>query len=67
MCTIVVIVLSYVLAQKISCSIKSEVSGGENLVNNKAKYDILSIDLSKDDSGEYGVWSSLGLGIPKLL
>ena len=60
LCTIVAIVLSYVLAQQISCEIKLEVSGSENLVKNEAKYDILSLDLSKDDSSKWGVWSSLG-------
>ena len=58
--TIVVIVLSYVLAHQISCEIKSEVSGGDNLVKNEAKYDILPFDISKDDSSKCGVWSSIG-------
>ena len=63
-------VLSYVLSRQLSCEIKSEVSGSENLVKNKAKYDILSLILSKNDSNKYGVCISMGfeeLGILMLV
>ena len=63
----VIIKLSYVIAQQISCEIRSEVSGSDNLVKNEAKYDILSLDISKDDSSQCGVWSSLGFETFELL
>ena len=58
LCTIVVGVLSSFLSLK--CEIKATVSDNNNLVRDEAKYDILSLDLSKDGDKKCGVWSSMG-------
>ena len=43
------------------------VAQDENLVKNKAKYDILSFDLGKDGNSKCGVWQSLGFEIFEIL
>ena len=50
--------VSYFLSQK--CEIKTTVSGNDNLVRKEAKYDILSLNLSKSGDKKCGVWSSMG-------
>ena len=67
LCTIVVGLLSYVLSRQLACEIKSEVSGNENLVRNNTKYNILSVDLSKDGNNKCRVWSSMGFEAFELL
>ena len=57
LCTFVVGVRSYVVSLK--CEIQSTVSGSDNLVRNKAKYDTLCLDLNKDGSQKCGVWTSV--------
>ena len=58
LCTIVVGVLSYFLSLK--CESQTTVSGNDKLVRSEAKYDILSLDLSKDGDKKCGIWSSMG-------
>ena len=55
------IALSYVIPQESSCKMVAEVSGTDNKVRTSAKYDILSVDLSKSKDGQCDVWSSLGM------
>ena len=55
------IALSYVIPQESSCKMVTEVSGTDNKVRTSAKYDILSVDLSKSKDGQCDVWSSLGM------
>ena len=55
--TIVQGVTSYFLSLK--CKIKSTVNGNENQIKNENKYDISSVDFSKDDK-KCSKWSSMG-------
>ena len=68
-CTVIIIALSYVIAQQSSCKMVTDVSGNDNKVKTTAKYDILSFDMSrsKDSSNQCDVWSSLGFQTFKLM
>ena len=50
-CTVIIIALSYVIAQELSCKMVTEVTGTDNEVRTSAKYDILFVGLSKSKDG----------------
>ena len=62
-CMVIIIALSFVTAQGLSCKMVTEALGMDNKVKTSAKYDILSVDLSrsKDASDQCDIWSSLGM------
>ena len=68
-CTVIIIALSYVIAQQLSCKMVTEVAGKNNKIKTSAKYDILSVDLSrsKDSGSQCDVWTSLGMEFFELL
>ena len=45
--TVIIIALSLVIAEGLSCNLITEVSGMDNKVKTSAKYDILLVDLSR--------------------
>ena len=62
-CTVIIIVLSYIISQDISCSLVTEVSGSDNKVKTSNNYEFLSFDnqKSKDGSSCSTTWSYLGI------
>ena len=62
-CTVMIIALSFVIAQGLSCKMVTKVSGMDNKAKTSGKYDILSVDLSrsKDASDQCGIGSSKGM------
>ena len=67
--TVIIIALSLVIAEGLSCNLITEVSGMDNKVKTSAKYDILLVDLSsnKDTRDQCYVWTSLGMEFFELL
>ena len=57
--TVIMIALSYVIAQELLCRMVTEVTGTDNKVRSSSKYDILSVDLSRSKEDQCDVWSSL--------
>ena len=51
--------MSYFLS--IKCSIDSTENGDDNLIRNENKYDISSVDLSKDGDGKCTTWKGFAL------
>ena len=60
-CTVIIIALSYVIAQELSCQKVTKVTGTDNKVRTSSKYDILSVDLSRSKEGQCDVRTSLGM------
>ena len=62
-CTVIIIALSYVISQDISCKLVTEVSGSDNKVKTSNNYEFLSFDnrKSKDGGGQCNTWSYLGI------
>ena len=58
-CTVIIIALSYVISQDISCSLIAEVSGTDNKVKTSNNYEFLSID-NKDGGKQCNTWSYFG-------
>ena len=50
-CTIIIAVLSYIIAQDISCSLVTEVSGTDNKVKTQNNYEFLSFDNRRSKDG----------------
>ena len=50
-CTIIIIILSYIISAQISCSLVSEVSGMDNKVKMSNNYEFLSFDNRKSEDG----------------
>ena len=57
--TVIIIALSYVIAQELSCQMVTEVTGIDIKERTSSKYDILSVDLSRSKEGQCDVWTSL--------
>ena len=64
-CTIIIAVLSYIIAQDISCSLVTEVSGTDNKVKTQNNYEFLSFDNRRRKDGTYcncdTTWSYYGV------
>ena len=62
-CTVIIIALSYVISQDISCKLVTEVSGTDNKVKTSNNYEFLSFDnrQSKDGGEQCNTWSYLGV------
>ena len=62
-CTVIIIVLSYIISQDISCSLVTKVSGSDNKVKTLNNYEFLSFDnrKSKDGSSCSTTWSYFGI------
>ena len=62
-CSVIIIVLSYIISQDISCSLVTEVSGTDNKVKTSNNYEFLSFDnrKSKDGTSCSTTWSYFGI------
>ena len=62
-CSVIIIVLSYIISQDISCSLVTEVSGTDNKVKTSNNYEFLSFDnrKSKDGTSCSTAWSYFGI------
>ena len=63
LCSVIIIVLSYIISQDISCSLVTEVSGTDNKVKTSNNYEFLSFDnrKSKDGTSCSTTWSYFGI------
>ena len=61
-CTVIIIILSYVISAEISCSLITEVSGTDNMVKTSNNYEFMSFDnrRSKDEGEQCNTWSFYG-------
>ena len=68
-CTIIIIILSYVISAEISCSLITEVSGTDNKVKTSNNYEFLSFDnrKSKDGGEQCSTWSFHGFELFEFL
>ena len=62
---IALVLTTYFLSMK--CSIDSAMNGNDNLIRNRNKYDIFSVDLSKDGDGKCTEWKSLGFEVFEII
>ena len=62
-CTVIIIELSYVISQDISCKLVTEVFRSDNNVKTSNNYEFLSFDnrRSKDGGEQCSTWSYLGI------
>ena len=68
-CTVIIIILSYVISAEISCSLITEVSGTDNKVKTQNNYKFLSFDnrKSKDGGEQCNTWSFHGFELFEFL
>ena len=61
-CTVIIIALSYVISQDISCKLVTEVSGTDNKVKTSNNYEFLWFDNRKSKDGSTcNTWSYFGI------
>ena len=61
-CTVIIIALSYVISQDISCKLVTEVSGTDNKVKTSNNYEFLLFDNRKSKDGSTcNTWSYFGI------